>query len=947
MACGVNFIKSKLIFVALILFVLISLNFVGAADNNTMNNAPLENNQITGNIGNFTDLDGEISEMPVGGNLTLTKDYAYSSNDSDYKQGVLIAKDNIVIDGDGHTINGANQARIFNITANNVTLKNIKFVNGYSNDNGGAIFAIHNLNMLNCHFENNNANASGGAVYIDNAFSNCRINSTFINNSANNGGAIYFNGAITNNTINGYFENNTAERGAGAIYVKGKSSNNTFAAEFYRNHAKATSGGAIFFIALSEDNKFESIFRYNQAAYGAGIFFYNKANNNRFSSDFRFNVAQSCGGAMFFYSTTNGNNFTGYFINNSALGLIDSVNGNGGAITFKNVSSNSIFTCDFINNTAALFGGGVNYRQTPHNITFNSNFINNKAENGGGVNFFENFENVIFNGEFIGNTADYGGAIAVTDGSIENVSFKNNHAKSGGAIYFYGNGMVINSNFTSNTANDADDSCGGAIYFEGNGTVLGSKFISNSARYDGGAVYIWMNGTIEGSNFSDNEAQNGGSIYAHSEGRVNNCNFTNNKARTGGAIEFWDNAIIISSNFSNNVGRFSGGAIYTSRNIKLNDCSFTNNSANEYAGGAVYIYDNVEVNGCNFTDNSANDFGGALYLNRNGTIYGSSFKNNHAEDGGAILTVGNLEINNSQFKDNAAALGTNHVSLKGDATIALIDVAPDDLGPFHVGHLKISNVSSGVYGEIVMISLNVSDENNVPLNNGTVSVAIGGKTYAADVSNGTATISIPNLDAGNYDVNVTYIGNERVAISQVFFKVLKQNATIAAVNRVYVINDGGKYSITLKDAKGNAVVGKKVTFTLNGKYVGYAVTGANGVAKFTLSPKMLKTAKAGVKKLMIKFTDSNYNDASKTVKITIKKEKAKIAAKKKTFRKSVKTKKYTVTLKNSKGKAIKKAPVTLKIKGKKTKKGTYKTTVTFKGNKYYNKVTKKVKIKIK
>ena len=43
---------------------------------------------------------------------------------------------------------------------------------------------------------------------------------------------------------------------------------------------------------------------------------------------------------------------------------------------------------------------------------------------------------------------------------------------------------------------------------------------------------------------------------------------------------------------------------------------------------------------------------------------------------------------------------------------------------------------------------------------------------------------------------------------------------------------------------------------------------------------------------------------------------------------------------NSKGKA------TFKIK-KLTKKGTFKATVTFKATKYYNKVTKKVKIKIK
>ena len=74
---------------------------------------------------------------------------------------------------------------------------------------------------------------------------------------------------------------------------------------------------------------------------------------------------------------------------------------------------------------------------------------------------------------------------------------------------------------------------------------------------------------------------------------------------------------------------------------------------------------------------------------------------------------------------------------------------------------------------------------------------------------------------------------------------------------------------------------------------------------------------------------------------------------------------YTIALKNSKGKAMKKDKVFLKVgkktfkaktnsKGKATfkikkftKKGTYKTTVTFKGNKYYNKVVKKVKIKIK
>ena len=72
-----------------------------------------------------------------------------------------------------------------------------------------------------------------------------------------------------------------------------------------------------------------------------------------------------------------------------------------------------------------------------------------------------------------------------------------------------------------------------------------------------------------------------------------------------------------------------------------------------------------------------------------------------------------------------------------------------------------------------------------------------------------------------------------------------------------------------------------------------------------------------------------------------------------------------MTLKNSKNKAVKKVKVTLKVNGKifkaktnnkgkvtfkikkLTKKGTFKATIKFTGNQYYNKVTKKVKIRIK
>ena len=105
-----------------------------------------------------------------------------------------------------------------------------------------------------------------------------------------------------------------------------------------------------------------------------------------------------------------------------------------------------------------------------------------------------------------------------------------------------------------------------------------------------------------------------------------------------------------------------------------------------------------------------------------------------------------------------------------------------------------------------------------------------------------------------------------------------------------------------------------------------------------------------------------------TVKVTVNKAKPVLTAKKKTF-KVKKAKKYTVTLKTDKKKAMKKVKVTItgKFKGKKikitkktnkkgkvtfnlkklNKKGKFKATIKFAGNKYYKAVSKKVKITVK
>jgi hypothetical protein len=200
---------------------------------------------------------------------------------------------------------------------------------------------------------------------------------------------------------------------------------------------------------------------------------------------------------------------------------------------------------------------------------------------------------------------------------------------------------------------------------------------------------------------------------------------------------------------------------------------------------------------------------------------------------------------------------------------------------------------------------------------------------------------------------------------------LKTQLAVSAVTTTYNINKD--MVITLKDITGKAVSGVNITVNLNGAKT--YTTDANGQVKVStkgLAPKTY-TAK-------ITFAgNNNYLGSSADVKVTVNKAKAKIFAKKKTYKAKTKTKKFKITLKDENGKAIKNAKVRLIVKkikktskgkkGKKknnkknikktnkkgkitfkinrNKKGKYKATVKFYGNQYYQKTVKTVKIKMK
>ena len=267
-------------------------------------------------VGSFTDLQN-IIDNTNNSVIILNKNYTYSSIDSNLIKGIVIKNKNITIEGNGYTLNGLNTARIFSTTSSNITLKNLNFINGKYNSDGGAISASRGyLKIDNCNFTNNEA-SSGGAISTTSKVD--IYNSLFKNNKVNSysfGGAIDFYGDYIVNIINSSFLSNVGYRG-GAIYN-----------------------------ANSNLNCINTKFWYNKASYLAGAVHDHEGQSNFLNCSFLDNYGRF-GGAIAAYSGINVNVVNSSFIKNSAYF--------GGAISSENINING---STFVGNKANV-GGAI------------------------------------------------------------------------------------------------------------------------------------------------------------------------------------------------------------------------------------------------------------------------------------------------------------------------------------------------------------------------------------------------------------------------------------------------------------------------------------------------------------------------------------------------------------------------------------------------------------
>ncbi|WP_296880866.1 Ig-like domain-containing protein, partial [uncultured Methanobrevibacter sp.] len=235
--------------------------------------------------------------------------------------------------------------------------------------------------------------------------------------------------------------------------------------------------------------------------------------------------------------------------------------------------------------------------------------------------------------------------------------------------------------------------------------------------------------------------------------------------------------------------------------------------------------------------------------------------------------------------------------------------------------------------------------------NNVVIVNVNDKDYIIGIVNGKGNLTLSGLTFGTYTVNATFAGEGKYAKSgsnNVSLEVNKIKTQLTADSITVTYNGNSDLLITLKDTNGNAVRNANVIVNINGAKT--LTTDSNGQVKLStngLTPKVY-TAK-------ITFNgNAVYDISSKEVKVTVKKATPALTAKAKTFKAKVKTKKYTITLKDNAGKAIKNVKVTLKVKGKTfkatvsstgkatfkitnlKKKGNYNAVITYGGNNLYN-----------
>lgn len=433
------FMAKKIFIISLILFSILIASPLYAAD---------ANDTVADKT--FTDLNEEIASSSSNA-IELKDNFTFSnSTDSQFSEGVAITRDVTITGAHNTYIDGNNQTRSFIIESNcHVTLENLTFKNGFSNESGGAIFLKANSSIIirNCIFENNWVyNSNGGAIDSQYGTITEIYDSLFFNNTS-----------IRESDL----EWEEFKRGMGsAICTHLNSTLKLENTHFEKNNAYLSTILVISYDAVSYELSTLTIrncsFENNTSRRSGIIYLDEYGKGEIHDSIFRCNNITETSGTVILESSIYALVKNCLFEANTAI--------RGGAINlklFNETGSNvTVVNCTFTGNFANVTGGAI-YSNHGNLTVINSTFNDNEALlNGGGIYTNEGILNV-YNCSFKSNNASYGGAISTSALSVAvaDSSFIDNDATvKGGAIYSKTENVTsYNLTFENNTSPKGKD----------------------------------------------------------------------------------------------------------------------------------------------------------------------------------------------------------------------------------------------------------------------------------------------------------------------------------------------------------------------------------------------------------------------------------------------------------------------------------------------------------
>ena len=373
---------------------------------------------------------------------------------------------------------------------------------------------------------------------------------------------------------------------------------------------------------------------------------------------------------------------------------------------------------------------------------------------------------------------------------------------------------------------------------------------------------------------------------------------------------------------------------------------------------AVLLKDSVEIGTYKSTDGNIvlGNLAVGSYVIEASSIVTSNFLPSSAKINlNVTKAASTININDATFNyGEDITLTADTTNSVGDIAASVVD-ANNKAVPCNVSGntIKLSGLDAGVY--TVSVSTNVDANHNaatktatltvkkveIPVSDNTVNVdvpagttspsfdislpadatgkltvTVNGKEYTSDLVNGKATVNVNDLPAGDYAATVAYSGDAKYDPITKTTSISIPKAVLTGKDVTMLYTSGAKYTVTLTRA-GVPLAGENVTIKVNG-VESVIATDDNGSASVVLA--LNPSAKA------YKVT-ATYGDVTVSNNVVVK---SIVTAKNVKVKKTAKSLKIKVTLKKVNGKYLNKQKVTLKVKGKTlTKYTTSKGVATF------------------